>query len=104
MADVGYSPATRIFEAAGAAACIISDHWPGIERFLEPQTEVLVAGDGEQVAQRLRDLTPRQARQVGRNARRRVLAHHTYVHRAQQVEQVLQGRCSAAVGSSSSGA
>ena len=27
MARYGYSPATRVFEAAGAAACIITDEW-----------------------------------------------------------------------------
>ncbi|MGH9559729.1 MAG: CgeB family protein, partial [Bryobacteraceae bacterium] len=42
MARYGFSPATRVFEAAGAAACIITDAWEGIERFLEPDREVLV--------------------------------------------------------------
>ena len=36
MARFGHSPATRLFEAAGAAACLISDAWEGIEAFLEP--------------------------------------------------------------------
>ena len=36
MAAIGFSPATRVFEAAGAAACIITDAWEGIELFLEP--------------------------------------------------------------------
>ncbi|HEV2080239.1 MAG TPA: hypothetical protein VGR19_10155, partial [Allosphingosinicella sp.] len=27
MADIGFSPATRVFEAAGAAACLITDAW-----------------------------------------------------------------------------
>ncbi len=33
---IGFSPATRVFEAAGAAACLITDAWEGIELFLEP--------------------------------------------------------------------
>jgi spore maturation protein CgeB len=45
MADIGFSPATRVFEAAGAAACLITDAWEGIELFLQPETEVLVARD-----------------------------------------------------------
>src|SRR5690606_21531040 len=36
MASYGYSPATRVFEAAGAGACLITDRWVGIEQFLEP--------------------------------------------------------------------
>src|SRR5262249_28006210 len=43
MARFGFSPPTRVFEAAGAGACIITDQWDGIEMFLEPGKEVLVA-------------------------------------------------------------
>ena len=43
MARYGFSPATRVFEAAGAAACIITDEWLGIELFLEPGSEILIA-------------------------------------------------------------
>ena len=38
MARYGFSPATRVFEAAGAGACLITDAWEGIELFLEPGT------------------------------------------------------------------
>jgi spore maturation protein CgeB len=89
MARYGYSPATRVFEAAGAGACLITDAWLGIEMFLEPDWEVVVADDGEEVAERLRGLTPRDARQMGKAAQRRILAEHTYAHRAAQVESIL---------------
>ena len=46
MAAYGFSPATRVFEAAGAAACIITDAWEGIAQFFEPGREILVAEDG----------------------------------------------------------
>jgi spore maturation protein CgeB len=92
MARFGHSPATRLFEAAGAAACLISDAWDGIEAFLEPGREVLLASDGDEVAALLRDLTPERARATGEAALRRVLAGHTYRHRADQVEAVLEGR------------
>src|SRR3712207_9475068 len=62
MANVGLSPATRVFEAAGAAACLITDAWEGIELFLQPDTEVLVARDGQDVAEQLGILTPERAR------------------------------------------
>ena len=54
MARFGFSPPTRIFEAAGAGACLITDAWPGVEEFLEPGREVLVAADGDEVAAHLR--------------------------------------------------
>ncbi|HVM18137.1 MAG TPA: glycosyltransferase [Gaiellaceae bacterium] len=89
MAANGFSPATRVFEAAGAGACLITDAWEGIELFLEPEEEVLVARDGAEVAELLHGLDPERARAVGEAARARVLAEHTYAHRAAQVEETL---------------
>ena len=89
MARFGFSPATRVFEAAGAGSCIITDKWQGIELFLEPGSECLVAEDGLEVAEAVLCLTDDGVRQLGQAARRRVLAEHTYAHRAVQVEQVL---------------
>jgi spore maturation protein CgeB len=91
MAANGWSPATRVFEAAGAAACVITDAWPGIELFLEPGTEVLVAHDGAEVAAQLASLTAERARAIGEAACRRVCAAHTYAHRAAQVDEILSG-------------
>jgi spore maturation protein CgeB len=90
MARYGFSPPTRIFEAAGAGACIITDDWQGIELFLEPDSEILLARDGDAVAYLLARLDPDRARDIGRAALRRVLSEHTYAHRAAQVEAVLQ--------------
>jgi spore maturation protein CgeB len=89
MAQYGYSPPTRIFEAAGAAACVISDAWEGIEQFLAPGQEILVAENGTAVAALLSRLTPREVKRIGRAAKSRVLAEHTYAHRAQQVVEIL---------------
>ncbi len=89
MARYGFSPATRVFEAAGAGACLITDYWEGIEQFLEPGREVLVARDGGEVTEHVRALTPERARAIGDAARRRVLAEHTYAHRAEKLEAVL---------------
>jgi spore maturation protein CgeB len=89
MARFGFSPPTRVFEAAGAGACLITDEWPGIESFLEPGREVLVARDGEEVAALARELTPARAARLGRAALQRVLAQHTYAHRALEVERIL---------------
>ncbi|SRR5579884_120236 len=92
MARTGFSPATRVFEAAGAAACLITDAWEGIELFLDPGKEVLMARDGIEVAEQLRALTPAHARAIGEAARRRILSEHTYAHRAAQLEALLEGR------------
>lgn len=100
MARFGFSPPTRIFEAAGAGACLITDEWPGIELFLEPGKEVLVASSGTDVATLLNDLSPSRARAIGRTAMKRIRGEHTYAHRAHQLEQVLEGRISKSIVSS----
>lgn len=89
MAAVGYSPATRIFEAAGAGACIVSDAWEGLDAFLEPGREILQARDGGEVAEIADGVDRERATAIGRAAARRVLAEHTYASRVRQVLEVL---------------
>jgi spore maturation protein CgeB len=79
MATNGWSPATRVFEAAGAGACLVTDEWQGVEEFLTPGTELLAG------------LDPERARAIGEAALERVLAEHTYDRRAEQVEAILAG-------------
>lgn len=95
MAEVGFSPATRVFEAAGAGACLITDAWEGIDMFLEPDAEILVARDGRDVADHLSALTPERARAIGEAARRRILAGHTYAQRAHEVDALLRAELAA---------
>jgi spore maturation protein CgeB len=95
MARNGFSPATRVFEAAGAAACLITDAWEGIDAFLDPGTEVLVARDAGEVAAHVERLDAATAGRIGAAARQRVLGEHTYAHRALQFESLLEGRESA---------
>jgi len=88
MAKYGFSPATRVFEAAGAGACIITDYWEGIDFFFEPGKEILVAKDGDEVIEILKQLTPEKAAEIGRAAYQKVLSEHTYNHRAQLLQKV----------------
>jgi spore maturation protein CgeB len=91
MARYGFSPATRVFEAAGAGACIITDQWEGVGEFFEPGREILVAQSGVEVADLLGSLSPDRARRIGEAALGRVLAEHTYANRAALVHALLQG-------------
>jgi spore maturation protein CgeB len=86
MASIGYSPATRVFEAAGAAACIVTDVWEGVELFLQPGREILVARNGKDVAALVGELTPERATEIGQRARARILREHTYAHRGAEVD------------------
>jgi spore maturation protein CgeB len=96
MARYGFSPATRVFEAAGAGVCLITDAWDGLDCFLDEGREVLVARSGLEVEQHVRELDRARAREIGEAARRRVLASHTYAHRAAQVAALLEGRMASA--------
>jgi spore maturation protein CgeB len=89
MARYGFSPATRVFEAAGAGACIITDYWQGIDVFFEPGKEILVANNGNEVVQIITSLTSERAAEIGKAAFKKVLAEHTYTQRAATLDQIL---------------
>ena len=90
MAEYGFSPATRVFEAAGARACLITDYWQGIEQFLQPGHEILVARDGQDVAEILSRLDLQDANAIGSRARNKVLAEHTYDQRAAEADRMFR--------------
>jgi spore maturation protein CgeB len=90
MASNGWSPATRVFEAAGVGACLVTDGWTGLEDFLHPGSEVLAADDGRDVADHLRALDAERSRAIGDAARARVLTDHTYAQRAVQFDRAIR--------------
>jgi spore maturation protein CgeB len=101
MAGVGFSPPTRVFEAAGAAACLITDRWAGIETFFAPEKEILVAGSAEEVVHCLRTVSADQARQIGANMRERALRDHTYALRAREFDSIVENALEEVAGISS---
>jgi spore maturation protein CgeB len=98
MVENGWSPATRMFEAAGAAACQVTDVWRGIEEFFEPGEEILLAEDAGAVARYVRSVSQPDARRIGENARRRALREHTYTRRAVAVDEILRAAVTAPIG------
>ena len=86
MVAAGWSPSVRLFEAAACGTPIISDPWDGLETLFKPGEEILIAAHAEQVARWLRDTPASRARAIGRASRRRVLASHTGVRRAMELE------------------
>ncbi len=89
MASAGFSPPTRIFEAAGAGACVITDAWPGVEKFFTPGSEILVARNAEEVVRLLRGTSPARAAQIGSAMHARAMRKHLYEQRARQVLEIL---------------
>lgn len=90
MVRYGWSPSVRLFEAAACGACILSDRWPGLDELLEPGREILLVEDGADVLRHLASLTSERRARIGEAARRRILADHTYVRRAAQLESAYQ--------------
>jgi len=81
MARMGWCPSGRLFEAAACGAAIVSDEWSGLEEFYEPDAEILLARDAEDMLAALA-LDRATLERIGRAARERTLAQHTSAHRA----------------------
>jgi spore maturation protein CgeB len=89
MAEMGYCPSGRLFEAAACGAPILSDAWPGFERFYEPGEEILLCRTAGDVLDALA-MDREQLSRISVRARERTLAQHTAMHRAIELEALLQ--------------
>jgi len=90
MAQTGFSPPTRVFEAAGAAACLITDAWAGVEQFFQPGREILVAAGADDIVRYLHQTTLSEARRIGSAMHSRALRDHIYESRAKLVDTIVQ--------------
>jgi spore maturation protein CgeB len=89
MIRAGFSPSVRLFEAAACGTPIVSDIWDGIETLFEPDREIILARDAEDVLALLVEGGEDQRRRLAAGARQRVLAQHTAAHRACALEEGL---------------
>ena len=85
---MGYCPSGRLFEAASCGTPIVSDEWPGLAEFFEPEREILLARDTEDVL-RVLDLSREERDRIARRARDRVLTEHSAAARARQFEDLV---------------
>ena len=90
-ASVYASSTCRIFELAACGAAIVSSPHAGMERWFEPGAEIAIVSTVDQACETYRGLLsdPSAAEAMGRRARERVLAEHTYTHRAQRLLELL---------------
>ncbi len=107
MVLAGYSPSVRLFEAAACGIPIVSDNWPGLDNFFEPQREILLPASAGDVIRYLTGYSDSDLRRIGEQARARVVAEHTSAKRAGQfedaVERVASIGCSAGTAQSKAG-
>lgn len=85
MVKAGYSPSVRLFEAAACSTPIISDYWEGLDTFFEPGTEILISRNAKDTLKYLREICKSERKMIAERARRKVMAHHTAAHRAQEL-------------------
>jgi spore maturation protein CgeB len=89
MAQNGYCPSGRLFEAAACGTPLVSDCWPGLESFFEPGSELIVGREPQDVVDAL-EMSDEQLARMAAAARLRVLAQHTSEHRAAELERLLE--------------
>jgi spore maturation protein CgeB len=89
MAEMGWCPSGRLFEATACGAAVISDDWPGLDMFFAPGEEILVARNTEDVLAALQ-LSETELRRVANAGRARTLAEHTSAQRARELVAALE--------------
>jgi spore maturation protein CgeB len=83
MANGGYCPSGRFFEAAACGTPIISDWFEGIDQFFTPGEEIFIVYDSWDVMHTL-SYPEGELQYVANRARERTLTCHTGLRRAQQ--------------------
>ena len=97
MAETGYCPSGRLFEAAACGAPIVSDWWQGLDAFFAPGDEILVATTTDEAIAAL-TRSDSELRAVAERARARTLTEHTADRRAAELEHILDNWSTERVG------
>jgi spore maturation protein CgeB len=89
MAEMGWCPSGRLFEAAACGVPLLSDSWTGIERFFEPGEEIMLARDAQDTLAALQ-LGSDALSTMARRARERTLDQHSSDKRATELVALLE--------------
>jgi spore maturation protein CgeB len=89
MAEMGWCPSGRLFEATACGGAVLSDGWEGLDAFFEPGEELLVARSTEDALAAL-DLSDAEIARIAAAGRERTLAEHTSARRVQEMERILE--------------
>ncbi|MDP4174989.1 MAG: glycosyltransferase [Bacteroidota bacterium] len=88
MAEMGYCPSGRLFEAAACGVPIISDSWTGLDYFFEPGKEIIIVENSSDVIDAL-NMSKEKRKKISESARERVLKDHIGEKRAIEFETIL---------------
>jgi spore maturation protein CgeB len=89
MAETGYCPSGRLFEAAACGVPLLSDDWPGLDQFFEPGLEIIVARTTGHAMDAMA-MSDDQLQRIARAARERTMRSHTAGVRALELENILE--------------
>jgi len=90
MAEMGWCPSGRLFEAAACGSPLLSDTWQGIDEFFEPGAEIVLASDENDALAAL-EIGDQELRTIAQRARERTLCQHSSTRRAEQLIGLLEG-------------
>lgn len=92
-AEMEGTSSARPFELGALGAAAVTNPWKGVERWFEPGREILVVRDAAEALATYKELWAHESlrREMGAAMRARVLAEHTYRHRARQMLAKLRG-------------
>lgn len=90
MAEMGWCPSGRLFEAAACGTPLLSDVWDGMDEFFEPGEEIILAR-GQDDALAALEIADDELRAIARRARERTLDQHSSARRAEQLLGLLAG-------------
>lgn len=94
MAECGWCPSGRLFEAAACGTPLLSDAWEGLGDFFRPGEEILIARDAGEAIGAV-TLEDGALRRIAARARERTLAEHGCDRRAAELEALLEGAAAA---------
>ena len=89
MAEYGYCPSGRLFEAAACGVPMLSDVWEGIDSFFTPGEEIFLVRDANDVIEAL-ESSDAELKHVAQAARSRTLEQHTAECRVRELEQMCE--------------
>lgn len=92
-ADLHATSTCRPFELASLECCIVSNPYNGLEKWFEPNKEIFIAGNDDEVMELYQWLLSSEhvRKQAGKSARERVLREHTCKHRARELLNIIDG-------------
>ena len=81
----------RLFETTGVGTCLITDWKKNLHRLFEPDREVVAYKSAEECVEKVKWLRdhPGEREEIGLAGQKRTMKDHTFVHRAEQLNDII---------------